>query len=83
MAAKTIRAHFSSRVHRALVRMGKDASTIGDGTSHLSSIVRSMTDTGMLMNGFGAYQIIELVKATGKIPGRSRRWAFSAGVRRG
>jgi len=28
-----------------------------------------MTDTGMLMNGFGAYQIIELVKATGKIPG--------------
>jgi O-methyltransferase len=69
MAAKTIRAHFSSKVHRALVRMGKDASTIGDGASHLSSIVRSMTDTGMLMNGFGAYQIIELVKATGKIPG--------------
>jgi len=69
VTARTVRAYFSSKAHSALVRMGMDLVPLGDRSSNISVIVRSMADTGMLLNGCEAYQIIELVKATGKIPG--------------
>jgi len=49
--------------------MGMDLVPVGDRSSNLSTIVRSMADSGMPLNGCEAYQIIELVRATGKIPG--------------
>src|SRR5271157_3319146 len=69
MTARMIRAYLSSTAHSALVRMGMDLVPVGDRSSNLPIIVRSMAETGMLLNGCEAYQIIELVKATGKVPG--------------
>jgi hypothetical protein len=46
-----------------------DLVPLGDRSSNRSIIVRSLIDGDMLLNGCEAYQIIELVKATGKIPG--------------
>lgn len=69
MTERTIRDYFLLKTHSVLVRMGMDLVPLGDRSSNRSTIVRSMAEAGMLLNGCEAYQIIELVKATGKLPG--------------
>src|SRR5258706_11429993 len=57
-----------SIVHRILLQAGIDLIPVGDRRSHLGAIRRSMKN-GMLLNGPEAYQLMELVRETAKVPG--------------
>ncbi len=69
MTVRTFRAYLESRAHSVLARLGVDLVPLGDRSSNRSIIIRSLIDRCMVMNACEAYQIIELVKATGKVPG--------------
>lgn len=69
MTTREIRIYLGRKAHSTLIRMGRDLVPIGDRASNLIQIIQSIRDTGMLLNGCEAYQIMELVKATGKVPG--------------
>jgi O-methyltransferase len=56
-----------------------DLVPLGDRSSNRSIIVRSLMDGCMLLNGCEAYQIIELVKATSKVPGALAEVGVSRG----
>jgi O-methyltransferase len=58
-----------SLVHRVLLRYGMDLAPVGDGKSHLDHIRRGMSETTLLLNGFEAYQLMEMVRATASVPG--------------
>ena len=57
-------------VRRQLLRFGLDLVKVADGVSCLLPEIRQvMRDTGMLLNGCEAYQVIALTAATAKIAG--------------
>ena len=57
------------QIHSLLLRFGLDLVPVGDGKSHLAHIRRSMSEARLLLNGFEAYQLMEMVQATANVPG--------------